>query len=229
MAQKFPLFLSTPSFSASRDQIHSNQIIQTEMFTDAISNGLKLRELKDSIINELQGKMTGIIRNQIKLQNSNQESTENTSAFYRKLIELLKHEMKKKEDLLKTLSDTVKELTAAKSQSLNKAIPSFAVDSDINSDLNSPTSIENSEPLSPKLKQEVNSNNVDGEEPPRNKKEKWLLQDQLEEVKKKEQFYASKRSYSTDDNTSSSQDLYLRNTIVIVGDSIKKGVFEDRL
>ena len=84
MAQKFPLFLSTASFSASRDQIHSNQIIQTEMFTDAISNGLKLRELKDSIINELQGKMTGFIRNQIKLQNSNQESTENTSAFYRK-------------------------------------------------------------------------------------------------------------------------------------------------
>ena len=33
--------------------------------------------------------------------------------------------------------------------------------------------------------QEVNSNNVDGEEPPHNKKEKRSLKDQLEEVKKK--------------------------------------------
>ena len=52
----------------------------------------------------------------------------------------------KKEDLIKTLLGTIKELTAAKSQSLNKAIPSFVVDSNINSDLNSPTNIENSEP-----------------------------------------------------------------------------------
>ena len=117
--------------------------------------------------------------------------------------------MKKKEDLIKTSLDFIKELTAAKSQSLNKAIPSFVVDSDSNSDLNSPTSIENSELLSEKLTQEVNSNNVDGEEPPQNKKEKLSLQDQLEEVKpKKEEFYASKKSYTKDDNTSISQDLY---------------------
>ena len=39
--------------------------------------------------------------------------------------------------------------------------------------------------------QKVNSNNLDGEEPPQNKKEKRLLQDQLEEVKKKKEgFYA---------------------------------------
>ena len=31
MTQKFPSFLSTPGFSASRDQIHSNQIIQTDV------------------------------------------------------------------------------------------------------------------------------------------------------------------------------------------------------
>ena len=66
------------------------------MFTDTINNGVKLRELKDHIINELHGKMTGIIRDQIKLQHSNQESTENTPAIYRKEIELLKNEMKKK-------------------------------------------------------------------------------------------------------------------------------------
>ena len=87
--------------------------------------------------------------------------------------------------------NTINELTPAKSQSLNKTIPSFVVDSNSNSDLNSPTSIEYSEPLSEKLMQKVNSNNLDGEEPPQNKKEKRLLQDQLEEVKKKKEgFYA---------------------------------------
>ena len=57
-------------------------------------------------------------------------------------------------------------------------------------------------------------NNVDGEEPPQNKKEKRSLQDQLEEVKKKkkEEFYASKKSNSKDNHTSSSQDLNPRNT-----------------
>ena len=34
--------------------------------------------------------MTGIIKDQIKLQHLNQESTENTSAVYQKEIELLK-------------------------------------------------------------------------------------------------------------------------------------------
>ena len=166
--------------------------------------------------------MTGIIRDQTKLQHTNQESTENTSAVYRKEIELLKNEMKKKEDLTKTSLDSIKELTAAKSQSLNKAIPSFVVDSDSNSDLNSPASIETSELLSEKLTQEVNSNNVDGEEPPQNKKEKRSLQDQLgEEKKKKEEFYTTKKSYSKDDNISISQDLYPRNTIIIAGDYYK--------
>ena len=182
MTEKSPSFLSTPSFSASRDQSHSNQTIQTEMFTDTISHGVKLRELKDAIINELQGKMTGITRDQIKLQHSNQESTENTSVYR---MELLKNKMKKKENLIKTLLGTIKELTAAKSQPLNKTIPSFVVDSNSNSDLNSPTSIENSELLSEKLTQEVNLNNVDGEEPSQNKTKKRSLQDQLEEVKKK--------------------------------------------
>ena len=53
MTQKSPSFLSTPSFPASRDQSQS----------------------------ELHGKMTGIIRDQIKLQHSNQESTENTCSL----------------------------------------------------------------------------------------------------------------------------------------------------
>ena len=124
----------------------------------------------------------------------------------------------------------MKELTAAKSQPLNKAIPSFVVDSNSNSDLNSLTSIENSESPSEKLTQ-VSSNNVDEEEPPQDKKKKRSLQDQLEEVKKKkkEEFYGSKESYLKDDDTSSSQDLYRRNTIVIAGDSIINGDIEDRL
>ena len=78
-----------------------------------------------------------------------------------------------------------------------------------------------------KLAQEVILNNVDLEEPPQNKKEKRSLQDQLKEVKKKkkEGFYATKKSSSKD--TSSSQDLYPRNTIVIAGDFIINGFFED--
>ena len=44
-------------------------------------------------------------------------------------MELLKNEIKKKEDLIKTLLDTIKELTAAKSQPVTKPIPSFVVDS----------------------------------------------------------------------------------------------------
>ena len=113
MTQNSLSFLSSPSFSASRDQSPSNNIIQTEIFTDTISNEVKLRKLKDSIINELHGKMTGIIKDQIKLQQSKQESTENTFAVYRKEIELLKNKMKKKEDLIKTSLDTMKELTTA--------------------------------------------------------------------------------------------------------------------
>ena len=113
MTQNSLSFLSSPSFSASRDQSPSNNIIQTEIFTDTISNEVKLRKLKDSIINELHGKMTGIIKDQIKLQQSNQESTENTFAVYRKEIELLKNKMKKKEDLIKTSLDAMKELTTA--------------------------------------------------------------------------------------------------------------------
>ena len=172
MTQNSPSFLSTPSFSASLDRSLSNKIIQTELFKQ-----VKLRKLKDSIINELDGKMIGIIKDQIKLQHSNQESTENTSAVYQKEIELLKNEMKKKEDLIKTLSDTIKELTTAKSHPLTKPMPSFAVDSASKSDLNSPTSIEKSEPLSEQLTREVNLNDVDREEPPQNKKEKRSLQD----------------------------------------------------
>ena len=138
--------------------------------------------------------------------------------------------MKKKENLIKALLDTIKELTTGKSHPLTKPMPSFVVDSASNSDLNSPTSTEKSELLSEQLTQQVNLNNVDGEEPPQNKKEKRSLQDQLEEVKKmKKEFYASKKSNSKDNHTSSSQDLYHRNTIVIAGDSIINGVFEDRL
>ena len=72
---------------------------------------------------------------------------------------------------------------------------SFVVDSASNSDLNSPTSIGKSEAQSEQLTQEVNLYNVDGEDPPQNKKEKRSLQDQLEEVKKKKnaEFYASKK------------------------------------
>ena len=72
---------------------------------------------------------------------------------------------------------------------------------------------------------------MDGEETPQNKKKKWSLQDQLEEVKKKkkEKFYASKKSYLKDNNANSSQDSYLRNTIVNAGDSIVNGVIENRL
>ena len=166
MTQNSLSFLSTPSFSASRDQSPSNNIIQTEIFTDKISNEVKLRKLKDSIINELHVKMTGIIKDQIKLQHSNQEPTENTFAVYRKEIELLKNEMKKKEDLIKTLFDTIKELTTAKSYPLTKPVQSFVDDSASNSDLNSPISIGKSESLSEQLTQGVNLNNVDGEEPP---------------------------------------------------------------
>ena len=82
MTQKSPSFPSTPSFSGSRDQSYSTQIIQTEMFTDMISNGIILRELKDAIINELHGKMTGIIREQIRMQHLDQQSTESTSVLY---------------------------------------------------------------------------------------------------------------------------------------------------
>ena len=77
MTQNSSLFISTPSFSASRDQSPSNKIIQTEMFTNTISNEVKLRKLKGAIINELHGKITGIIKDQIKLKHSDQESTEN--------------------------------------------------------------------------------------------------------------------------------------------------------
>ena len=86
MTQNSVSFLSTPSFSASRDQSPSNNIVQTEIFTDTISNEVKLRKLKDSIINELHVKMTGIIKDQIKQQHSNQESTENTFLFIEKKL-----------------------------------------------------------------------------------------------------------------------------------------------
>ena len=86
MTQNSLSFLSTPSFSASRDQSLSNNIVQTEIFTDTISNEVKLRKLKDSIINELHVKMTGIIKDQIKQQHSNQESTENTFLFIEKKL-----------------------------------------------------------------------------------------------------------------------------------------------
>ena len=53
--------------------------------------------------------------------------------------------------------------------------------------------MEKFEPFSEQLAQEVNSNNVDGEKPPENKKEKWSLQDQLEELKKKNNFMLLKK------------------------------------
>ena len=53
--------------------------------------------------------------------------------------------------------------------------------------------MEKFEPFSEQLAQEVNSNNVDGEEPPQNKKEKWSLQDQLEELKKNNNFMLLKK------------------------------------
>ena len=129
--------------------------------------------------------------------------------------------MKKTEDLIKTLLDKIKELIPAK-------VSSFAVDSASNEDLTSPTSIEKSELLSQQLTREVISNNKDREEPPQNKQEKRSLRDQLEKVKKKskDEFYASKEGSSKDDNTSSSQDLYLRNIVVIAGGSIINGFFK---
>ena len=88
--------VSASHISASRDQSPSNKIIQTEMFTDTISNEVKLRNLKDAIVNELNTEITGIIKDQIKLQHLDQESTENPTAVQRKEIELLKNEIKKK-------------------------------------------------------------------------------------------------------------------------------------
>ena len=134
------------------------------MFTDTISNEVTSRNLKNATINELHGKITGIIKDQIKLQHSGQECTENSIAGQRKEIELLRNEI--------TLLDTIKELTAAKSQPATKPIPSFVVDSASNSDLNRPTSIEKFEPLSEQLAKVVILNNVDVEGPPQNKKEK---------------------------------------------------------
>ena len=57
MTKKCPAFLSSPSFSVARHHSPSSQVIQTQMFTDMISNEVKLRELKDAIINELHRKM----------------------------------------------------------------------------------------------------------------------------------------------------------------------------
>ena len=93
--------------------------------------------LNDTIINELLRKKTSIIKNQINPQHSNQESIENTSAVYQKEIELLENETKKKEDVMKTLLDTIIKLTAAKLQPVTKPIPSFVVDSATIPDLNS--------------------------------------------------------------------------------------------
>ena len=53
VTQRSPLFLSTLSFSASHDWSPSNKFVQTEMFTDKISNEeVTLRKLKEAIINE---------------------------------------------------------------------------------------------------------------------------------------------------------------------------------
>ena len=95
--------------------------------------------------------------------------------------------MKGKEDVTKTILDAIKELTAVKLHPAAKPIPSFVFNSACNSDLNSPTSIEKPEPGNERLMQEVNSNNLDREEPPQNKKERRSLQDQLEKVKKKKE------------------------------------------
>ena len=95
--------VSASHISASHDQHPSNKIIQTEMFTDTISNEVKLRNLKDTVIKELHTEITGIIKDQIKLQHSDQELTENCMAVQRKKIELLKNEIKEKEDLIETL------------------------------------------------------------------------------------------------------------------------------
>ena len=56
----------------------------------------------------------------------------------------------------------------------------------------------------------VNSNNLDGEQAPQNKEEKWSLQEQLNKVKKKkkkEELHGSKKCSSKDHNTSSRKDL----------------------
>ena len=65
--------VSASHISASCDQ-SPNKIIQTEMFTDMIRNEVKLRNLKDAIITELHCKITGIIKDQIKLQQSVQKT-----------------------------------------------------------------------------------------------------------------------------------------------------------
>ena len=54
------------------------------MVTDSISNEVNLRHLKDVIINELHGKTAGIIKYQIKLEHSDQESAENSIVVQRK-------------------------------------------------------------------------------------------------------------------------------------------------
>ena len=120
------------------------------MFTDTISNEVKLRKLKDAIIN-----IICINKDQIKLQHSDQEPTENFFALHRKEIQLLKHEIKKKEDLIKTLLDTINVVTAAKSQPVTKPVLSFVDDSASNADLNRSTSIEKIEPRSKQLTQEI--------------------------------------------------------------------------
>ena len=87
--------------------------------------------------------------------------------------------------------------------SITKAIPSFVADSASNLDLNRPTSMEKFEPLSEQLAREVNSNKVEG---------KAVIARPIGRIKEKEEedFYASKKGYSKNDNTSSSQDLYPR-------------------
>ena len=78
------------------------------MFTDMISNEVKLRELKDAIINELHRKMAA--SSKTKLSCSIQTKSQMKTALLWK-----KDKMKNKEDLIKTLLDAIKDLTAGKS------------------------------------------------------------------------------------------------------------------
>ena len=112
---------------------------------------------------------------------------------------------------------------------VTKPIQSFVVNSACNSDLDRSTSVGKSELVNKQLTQEVNSNNVDWEEPPQNNKEKRSLKNQFDKVKKKNNFVLLTNVLRKITVQVAAKTCTQKNTVVIAGDSIVNRVSEDRL
>jgi len=244
--QRTPSFVDTPctffqEFSSKDTSVDHelehicDEIDQSERFIDCKFKELEIISLKSTILKELNEKITEIVRNEIKNHCQFKATIKEDKCIeHENEIKLLKEQLYSKDLIIKSLTESIKEISTAKRQKQNiEAIPHFS--------FNTVSSSVTDEAGDKMLNSLCIESNIDGNSDMNHEEfKKEILQrkmlNQLEQVKKKkkEEFYYQKNcnldsSSAVNRNNESIENHNKKNNIIIAGDSIINGILEEKM